>query len=79
MPVSYFFDDIEDGCPAPSQDDPLIRRETLEMVRHYYGMSPDSRRAIYNLIKSMPQVSEDARQIPLAGAADAQEPRQAVG
>jgi len=66
VPVSFFFDDmppeVKHASPAARQelpttsdtDDPLYRRETLEMVRAYYKITtPDQRKKVFELIKSM--------------------------
>ncbi len=36
VPVSFFFDDLDEGAGAWSPDDILLKRETLEFVRAYY-------------------------------------------
>lgn len=66
VPVGFFFDDmpaeVREASPAERQvlnpptedDDPLYRRETLELVRAYYGIDdPVLRKKIFELIKSM--------------------------
>ncbi len=62
VPVSYFFDDLpsnlEDDAPptdpGPQDDDPMQRRETIELVRAYYRISDESaRRRLYELTRSV--------------------------
>jgi transcriptional regulator with XRE-family HTH domain len=68
VPVSYFFEDLE----APStvqpmresqQMDPMGRRETLNLVRSYYGITDQAiRRRMLDLMKSLahePDVTEE--------------------
>jgi transcriptional regulator with XRE-family HTH domain len=65
VPVSFFFDDL----PSPSvrsrvavhADDanPMIRRETIELVRAYYAIpAAPARDAVYRLIKSMASLAK---------------------
>ena len=74
VPVSYFFDEMEDGVASKSprhvtpdveevdlaENDPLTKRETLELVRSYYKI-PDTgvRRRIYELAKTLSHSYED--------------------
>jgi len=62
VPVSYFFEDLE--APASVQPvreaqqaqqlDPMARRETLNLVRSYYGITDQSiRRRMLDLMKSL--------------------------
>lgn len=67
-PISFFFDEMHDnggavdaqGRGAPQQtpesrdEDPMNRRETLELVRAYYRINGDQvRKRIYELTKSL--------------------------
>jgi transcriptional regulator with XRE-family HTH domain len=70
VPIAFFFDDMPEnrgptiagvagfaekpqGYDAPS-DDPLAKRETLELVRAYYRITdPAVRKRVFDLIKSM--------------------------
>ena len=70
MPVSFFFDDLRpetaaaavsesgaaasEGANARYEPDPMMRRETLELVRAYYRI-PDSqiRRRLFDLTKAI--------------------------
>ena len=66
IPVSHFFDDLpvdvttgqpvslaEDRGPA-SQGDPLVKRETLELVRAYYRITnAHMRKRIFELVKAV--------------------------
>ncbi len=40
VPIEYFFEELEGRAPAPSLDDVMLKRETLELVRAYYRI-PD--------------------------------------
>jgi transcriptional regulator with XRE-family HTH domain len=68
VPVSFFFDDMPDEIssksvherremsesPDPFDNDPMNRRETLELVRAYYRITdPNQRKKIFELVKSM--------------------------
>jgi transcriptional regulator with XRE-family HTH domain len=66
IPVSYFFDDLPieiaarksprltDVKVAFFQGDPLVKRETLELVRAYYRITdPSVRRRIFELVKAV--------------------------
>ena len=66
VPVDYFFQDYSETLVRDSQltgfsetgglpvKDPLMRRETLELVRSYYGIkNAKARKAIFELIKAM--------------------------
>jgi transcriptional regulator with XRE-family HTH domain len=78
VPVSFFFDDIrtEDAAPAEAdagtgaadatgpryEPDPMLRRETLELVRAYYRI-PDSqlRRRLFDLTKAIANACDSDR------------------
>ncbi|WP_417824852.1 helix-turn-helix domain-containing protein [Thalassospira lucentensis] len=68
VPVSFFFDDMPDEIssksvherremsesPDPFDNDPMNRRETLELVRAYYRITdPNQRKKVFELVKSM--------------------------
>ena len=66
VPVSYFFEELTEpktqqtaGIQRPettekSEQDPLIKRETLELVRAYYRISnPRARRQLFELTKAL--------------------------
>jgi transcriptional regulator with XRE-family HTH domain len=61
VPVGFFFDDLPEGVaegepPAvPAQgDDPMQRRETIELVRAFYRIQdPGARRRLYELTRSI--------------------------
>ena len=69
VPVSFFFDDIKPetleaighgarGAAAladrPGEPDPMMRRETLELVRAYYRIpDPQIRRRLFDLTKAI--------------------------
>ncbi len=69
-PVSYFFEEMDDETASasprnangpvspPREDDPLLQRETLELVRAYYSITDyDVRRRIYDLARSLAMMS----------------------
>ncbi len=65
VPVTYFFDDFDDGDSAQAsavsedasasyQADPMTQRETLLLVRAYYAiLDPAVRRRMLDLMRSM--------------------------
>jgi transcriptional regulator with XRE-family HTH domain len=68
VPVSFFFDDLSPAAiakvvaeaeavqsgTAPGETDPLMRRETLELVRAYYRIpDPQVRRRLFDLTKAI--------------------------
>ena len=69
VPVSFFFEEMpreisgKDGKPVPGiaeryqaefSHDPLAKRETLELVRAYYKISPsDVRLRVFDLVKAV--------------------------
>src|SRR5262249_8051895 len=67
-PISYFFEELDpqamnastDGVVEQirnNEDDPLIQRETLELVRAYYNINDyHVRRRIYDLARSLAQM-----------------------
>lgn len=76
VPPSFFFDDMTgeaDGMPAPGTGegleeeaepfghDPVIKRETLEMVRAYYRIpDPSVRKRIFDMIKAIAGAADEA-------------------
>lgn len=57
-PISYFFDELNgktsSSTGSSNEDDPLIQRETLELVRAYYAITnAQVRRRIYDLARSL--------------------------
>ena len=68
VPVSFFFDDMPEqisnksvaerremaDVPEPFENDPMNRRETLELVRAYYKIpDPMVRKRVFELAKSL--------------------------
>ncbi len=57
VPVLFFFEDMAAGAverPAVADDQIVMRRETLKLVRVYYRIaSPGLRRAIVDVARSM--------------------------
>ena len=53
VPVSYFYEGMEEGSSAPSPDEALTKRETLELVKAYYSISdPAVRDSIRKLVQA---------------------------
>ncbi len=71
VPVSFFFDDmppldesaapgLRESPPEPFEKDPMIKRETLELVRAYYRIAdPTARKRLYELTKAMAKMSSN--------------------
>jgi transcriptional regulator with XRE-family HTH domain len=77
-PVSYFFEEMDDHTAGnsprnqagagdiemPHEDDPMVRRETLELVRAYYEIGDEHvRRRIYELARSLAAMEEAATKV----------------
>jgi transcriptional regulator with XRE-family HTH domain len=75
VPVSYFFEEMRaevaraaearlggmaEEAPSPSYEaDPMMRRETLELVRAYYRIAdPQVRRRLFDLTKAIANATE---------------------
>ncbi len=53
VPVGWFFEGYGDGG-AGGSDDRMVRRETLELARNYYGIRDDRVRAsVYAHVKAL--------------------------
>jgi hypothetical protein len=73
VPVSFFFDDMSEataseGSSAPTkvnggavvEKDPMLKRETLELVRAYYRITdPTARKRLFDLAKSIASLSAE--------------------
>ncbi len=69
VPVSFFFDEMpeldDDALPGlgekpqqPFEPDPLVKRETLELVRAYYKIrDPKARKRLFELTKAISKMS----------------------
>jgi hypothetical protein len=74
VPVSYFFEDMSADTAArtpsrikglgevkaaPIEPDPMVKRETLELVRAYYRIGdPAIRKRLFELTKSLANATE---------------------
>ncbi|MEE8203644.1 MAG: helix-turn-helix transcriptional regulator [Alphaproteobacteria bacterium] len=70
VPVSFFFDDMppletggapgfREGKAEPFEKDPLVKRETLELVRAYYRITdPSARKRVFELTKAVANLSD---------------------
>jgi len=73
VPVSFFFDDmptaVDQAAPGLAEapvngfeKDPMIKRETLELVRAYYRITDaPARKRLFELTKAMANLGEKAR------------------
>jgi transcriptional regulator with XRE-family HTH domain len=92
-PISFFFDEMHDdggavdtqGRLAPQQspenreDDPMNRRETLELVRAYYRINGDQvRKRIYELTKSLGSAEKPVEEVPSTPEDDSSDRLQAT-
>ena len=73
VPVSFFFDDMSEATAsedssAPTkvngrevvEKDPMLKRETLELVRAYYRITdPTARKRLFDLAKSIAALSDE--------------------
>ncbi|MGR3464248.1 helix-turn-helix domain-containing protein [Limimaricola sp.] len=50
LPVTYFYDD---GKQATSQAEPVVDRETAELLRAILAVPDDKRQAVLELVRSM--------------------------
>ena len=69
VPVAYFYDEMEAGKAAPSRNESLTKRETLELVKAYYKITdPAVRDSIRRLTQAMAKLEQspvaDRRQAP---------------
>ena len=64
VPVSYFYEGMEAGKDAPSRDETLTKRETLELVRAYYAISNP---AVRDSIRKLAQAAAKLGKSPAAG------------
>lgn len=60
VPVGYFFDGLDGDAPADAED-PLMRRETLELVRAYNAIAdPKEKRALFALVRAIGRAEDRA-------------------
>jgi len=64
VPVAYFYEGMEEGKSAPSRDETLTKRETLELVRAYYAISDPAMR---DCIRKLTQAAAKFGQSPATG------------
>ena len=68
VPVGFFFDDLPEGVAeggpptsAVQDEDPMQRRETIELVRAFYRIQdPTARRRLYELTRSIADTIDGA-------------------
>jgi len=64
IPISYFFEDFEDlglaeSTPYSYQADPVLKRETLELMRAYHQIkNPKERKKVLKLVKALAEESQ---------------------
>lgn len=68
VPIAFFFDSLPGSDEPPlkaTEDDPLYRRETVALVRAYYGI-PDQvvRDRLLSLVKSLSREVADEIAVP---------------
>ncbi len=62
VPVTYFYEEMEAGKDAPSRDETLTKRETLELVKAYYSISdPAVRDSIRGLTQAAAKLGRSGR------------------
>ena len=60
VPVSYFFEGLDEGAKAWSPDDMLVKRETLELVRAYYRITdPEIRKHLFELFQALAKFARE--------------------
>ncbi len=67
VPVSYFYDGLEEAAPVAANDaqpdsgsgDVLAKKETLDLVRAYYRLGVRPRRRLLDLARSLKQGEGD--------------------
>lgn len=64
VPVSYFFEGLDDDTPAPL-DDTMTKRETLELVRAYHAIPEDARGKVFALVKALAKEAKAGRRAEL--------------
>ncbi len=64
VPVAYFYEGMEASKDAPSRDETLTKRETLELVKAYYSISDP---AVRDSIRGVIQAVAKLGQPPAAG------------
>ncbi len=58
VPMSYFFEGLDEGAEAWSSDDMLVKRETLKLVRAYYRIiDPKARKCLFEMVKAMAKLA----------------------
>ncbi len=64
VPVTYFYEGMEAGKGAPSRDETLTTRETLELVKAYYAISDPATR---DSIRRLTQAAAKLEKSPVTG------------
>ncbi|MDO8607887.1 MAG: helix-turn-helix transcriptional regulator [Phaeospirillum sp.] len=61
VPVSFFFDAMEEEMrlPPAAPENVLMRRESLDLMRHYYRIPDELRRQVYELVRAMGRECEE--------------------
>jgi len=61
VPVSYFYEEMETSKAAPSRDETLTKRETLELVKAYYKITdPAVRDSIRRLVQAAAKLEQSS-------------------
>jgi transcriptional regulator with XRE-family HTH domain len=54
MPISFFFEGLGTGKDGPGTDDGLLQnKETMDLIRAYYGLDEGPRRRLLELAKAL--------------------------
>jgi transcriptional regulator with XRE-family HTH domain len=54
MPISFFFEGLGEGKDAATGDDGLLQnKETMDLIRAYYGLDEGPRRRLLDLAKAL--------------------------
>lgn len=54
MPISFFFEGLGTGKGSPGTDDGLLQnKETMDLIRAYYGLDEGPRRRLLELAKAL--------------------------
>lgn len=53
MPISFFFEGLGAGKDGPNDDGLLQNKETMDLIRAYYGLDEGPRRRLLELAKAL--------------------------
>jgi hypothetical protein len=67
MPVSFFFEGLAGDNAATADDGLLQNKETMDLVRAYYGLDEGPRRRLLELAKALSGAPESPAPAPRPG------------